>query len=512
MTELRENEQKTLLALQKLEGKGSIEKIVEASGLAHAAVMRATLTLSTKKLIQVHEQIQTIIELNEEGKYHAEKGLPERRLVNALIMLGCEASVKEVSEKSGLENKFLTIALGWLHRKEWASVKGSVLVLNPKWKADVTKWKQRPPLGANEILLSLLLQKGPRVVEDLDKELKEVVPALSSRNLVEIEKQTLRVLELTETGWQLVKRGIKLVEEVSQLSPELIVSGKWREVKLRKYNIEAPVAEVWSGKKHPYLKFLDELISKLVALGFKEMTGPIVELMFFNFDSLYTPQDHPAREIHDVYLIKSPKYGQLNAYKSSLENVKATHEHGWKTGSKGWEYKFSIKEAKRLMLRSHGTAESARTLLSKDLEIPGKYFSIARCYRPDVVDKIHLSEFNQVEGIVVDESLTLRDLLGVLEKFAIEVAGADKVKFRPDYFPFTEPSVELVAYKEGYGWLEFGGSGIFRPEVTLPLGIKVPVIAWGLGVDRLFMMKADVDDIRYLFSQDLDWIRHKELI
>jgi len=507
VTELRENEQKTLLALQKLEGKGSIEKIVEASGLAHAAVMRAALTLSTKKLVQVHEQTQTIIVLNEEGKYHAKEGLPERRLVDSLIRLGGEASVKELSEKSGLENKFLTVSLGWLHRKEWASTKERMLVLNPKWKA------REPPLGTDEKFLSLLHQKGSQIVENLDKEMKEVVSVLNGRNLVEIEKQTLRVLELTETGWQLVKKGIKLVEEVSQLSPELILSGKWRQVKLRKYNIEAPVAEVWPGKKHPYLKFLDELASRLVAMGFKEMTGPLVELTFFNFDSLYTPQDHPAREIHDAYLIKAPKYGQLNdCYKTPLKNVKATHENGWKTHSKGWGYRFSVKEAKRLMLRSHGTAQSARTLLSKDLEIPGKYFSIARCYRPDVVDKIHLSEFNQVEGIVVDESLTLRDLLGVLEKFAIEIAGADKVKFRPDYFPFTEPSVELVAYKEGYGWLEFGGSGTFRPEVTLPLGIGVPVIAWGLGVDRLFMMKAKIDDIRYLFSQDLDWIRHKELI
>ena len=507
MTKLRENEQKTLLTLQKLKGKEAIEKIVEASGLAHAAVMRAALTLSTKKLIKVHEQAQTIIKLNAEGKHHAKKGLPERLLVNALIKLGGKTSVKEISEESGVENKFLTIALGWLHRKNWASTREHKLVLSPRWKA------REPPRGADEKLLLLLHQKGSQIVEDLDKELKEVVSVLSSRNLAEIERQTLRVLELTETGRQLVKRGIKLVEEVSQLSPELIVSGKWRDVRLREYNIEAPVAVVWPGKKHPYVKFLDELTSKLVALGFKEMTGPLVELMFFNFDSLYTPQDHPARETHDVYLIKSPKYGQLNAqYKTPLKNVKATHEHGWKTGSKGWEYKFSMKESNRLMLRSHGTAQSARALLSKDLEIPGKYFSIARCYRPDVVDKIHLSEFNQVEGIVIDESLTLRDLLGVLEKFAIDIAGADKVKFRPDYFPFTEPSVELNAYKKGYGWLEFGGSGIFRPEVTLPLGIKVPVIAWGLGVDRLFMMKAKIDDIRYLFSQDLDWIRHKELI
>jgi len=151
-------------------------------------------------------------------------------------------------------------------------------------------------------------------------------------------------------------------------------------------------------------------------------------------------------------------------------------------------------------------------LLSKELEIPGKYFSIARCYRPDVVDKTHLTEFNQLEGIVVGEGLTLRELLGILEKFALDMAEADEIRFNPGYFPFTEPSVELHAYKEGYGWIEFGGSGIFRPEVTLPLGINVPVLAWGLGVERLFMMRAGIDDIRYLFTQDLDWLRRRGMI
>jgi phenylalanyl-tRNA synthetase alpha chain len=242
------------------------------------------------------------------------------------------------------------------------------------------------------------------------------------------------------------------------------------------------------------------------------MTGPTVETSFFNFDALYTPQDHPAREIFGIYFLKSPKYGRIDASKRILENVKKTHENGWKTGSTGWRYAYSLKEARRLILRGHGTCLSARTLLSRDLEIPGRYFSIVRCYRPEVVDKTHLTEFNQVEGIVVDKDLTLRDLLGVLEKFAIEIAGADEVKFRPDYFPFTEPSVELSAYKKGYGWIEFGGSGIFRPEVTLPLGVDVPVIAWGLGIDRLFMMKAGIDDIRQIFTYDLDWIRRKGMI
>jgi phenylalanyl-tRNA synthetase alpha chain len=309
-----------------------------------------------------------------------------------------------------------------------------------------------------------------------------------------------------------VEKGVKVAVEVTQLTPELIISGKWKKAKLQKYNIKAAVANTWPGKKHPYLQFLDEVKQKLVNLGFKEMRGTAVETSFFNFDALYTPQDHPAREIFGIYLVKSPKYGSLNGYGRVLQNVKRTHEDGWKTGSTGWGYKYSMKEAKRLILRGHGTCLSARTLLSRDLEIPGRYFSIARCYRPEVLDKTHLTEFNQVEGIVVDENLTLRDLLGVLEKFAVEIAGADEVKFKPDYFPFTEPSVELSAYKKGYGWIEFGGSGIFRPEVTLPLGIKVPVLAWGLGIDRLFMMKAQMDDIRQIFSQDLDWIRRKGVI
>ena len=334
---------------------------------------------------------------------------------------------------------------------------------------------------------------------------------MKKRKLLTTEDKTHRILEITATGKRTVKRRTLATGEVTQLTPELIITGKWRTAKLQKYNIEAPVAKTWPGKKHPYLSFLEEVRAKLVTLGFKEMTGTNVETSFFNFDALYTPQDHPAREIFGIYFIKHPEFGDVNAYKAAVEKVKATHEKGWRTGSSGWGYKYSMQEARRLILRGHGTCLSARTLLSRNLEIPSRYFSIARCYRPEVVDKTHLSEFNQVEGIVVDEKLTLRDLLGVLEKFALEIAGADKVRFKPDYFPFTEPSVELSAYKKGYGWIEFGGSGIFRPEVTLPLGVKVPVIAWGLGVDRLFMMRAGVDDIRDIFSQSLDWLRRKEV-
>ena len=503
MVKLRENEYKMLLTIEKLGGKASLEQIVNRSGLPNATIMRAALALQEKKLVKIREDKRVIIRLNVEGELHAKRGLPERRLVTALKKLGTKASLEEIVRKAGLRKQFTPIALGWIQRKKWAT-------LNKK--TNTLQILEKPKEGNDEKLLKLLSEKGQATIEELSSELQPAVQVLKRRKLLKTEEKTRRIIEMTEAGWTVIRRGIKVTAEVTQLTPELIITGKWRKAKLQKYNIRAAVAKTWPGKKHPYLQFLDEVKAKLVTLGFKEMNGPTVETSFFNFDALYTPQDHPAREIFGIYFVKHPKYGRLDAYKHVVERVKRTHEDGWRTGSTGWRYSYSVKNAKRLILRGHGTCLSVRTLLSKDLEIPGKYFSITRCYRPEVVDKTHLTEFNQVEGIVVDENLTLRELLGVLEKFAIEIAGADKVKFRPDYFPFTEPSVELSAYKKDYGWIEFGGSGIFRPEVTMPLGIEVPVIAWGLGVDRLFMMKTGIDDIRYIFTHDLDWIRKKEVV
>jgi phenylalanyl-tRNA synthetase alpha chain len=503
MADLRANERKILSVLQKLSGNASVEQLISEAKLSDAAVMRAALTLQEKNLVKIHAKLETIIKLNAEGKLHAENGLPERRLLNAVIALGGKAPLSKAAEKADLEEQFVQIALGWILRKKWGTYDSKTNTLHallaPKEKSD------------EKLLHYLRGYKEHATLSELSQELQAAVQTLKKRQLLTTEDKTRRILEVTAMGKRAAQEGAKTAEEVTQLTPELIITGKWRTTKLQKYNIEAPVAKTWPGKKHPYLSFLEEVRAKLVTLGFKEMTGTNVETSFFNFDALYTPQDHPAREIFGIYFVKDPEFGDISAYEAAAANVKATHENGWQTGSSGWGYKYSTQEAKRLILRGHGTCLSARTLLSQNLEIPSRYFSIARCYRPEVTDKTHLSEFNQVEGIVVDEKLTLRDLLGVLSKFAIEIAGADKVRFKPDYFPFTEPSVELSAYKEGYGWTEFGGSGIFRPEVTLPLGVKVPVIAWGLGIDRLFMMRAGVDDIRCIFSQSLDWLRRKEV-
>jgi phenylalanyl-tRNA synthetase alpha chain len=501
--DLREHERKTLSTLNKLGGKAPVEQIVDESGLSDSAVMRAATTLQEKKLLKATEKKQTMAALNEEGLAYAREGLPERRMINALKQSGEKASCERVVEKAGLDERVVSIALGWIQRKKWASFDSKTRALTMTGRLEE---------GNDEKLLKVLSKETQVVVDELSPELREAVQVLKGRKLLDVKERMRRTFEMTEAGWETSKSAAKTAAEVTQLTPELIISGKWRNVELQKYDVKAQVASSWPGKKHPYLQFLDEVREKLVALGFIEMTGTVVETSFFNFDALYTPLGHPAREPSGVYYVKSPMYGNVDAYAHVVKNVKRTHENGWKTGSCGWGYKYSTKEARRLILRSHTTCLSARTLLSRDLKIPGMYFSIGACYRPEVLDKIHLTEFNQVEGIVVDKNLTLRDLLGVLEKFAIDIAGADRAKFVPDYFPFTEPSVELRAYRKGFGWIEFGGSGIFRPEVTLPLGFEVPVLAWGLGIDRLFMLKAGISDIRQLFSTNLDWLRRHEVV
>jgi phenylalanyl-tRNA synthetase alpha chain len=502
---MRENEASVIRALQSTGGNCSFDELVSSSKQASAAVNRALLTLQERQLVKVKESEQTLLHLTEEGQDYAKQGLPERRIVQAVLELGGEATLEQAAQRAKIQPKLASVALGWIKSARWCEV--STLMQKVVLKAagihdrtDVEK------------ALELIAAKQETPFEDLPPDLRETIETLKRRQLLTTKKQTSRDIELTPQGWKALEEGITVPVEVSDLTPELITSQKWKTTNFRKYNIEAPVAPAWPGKKQPYKLFLDNLKNRLIALGFKEMTGPVVELMFFNCDALFMPQDHPAREIHDIYFVETDQQGDLGEFERFIEPVARTHENGWKTGSTGWKYSYSREEALRLILRSQGTSLSARTLVSKRLEVPGKYFSIARCFRPDQVDRTHLTEFNQIEGIVVGADLSLRNLLGILERFAIDLTGADKVRFRPDYFPFTEPSVELQAYKEGYGWLEFGGSGIFRPEVTLPLGIKVPVLAWGLGVDRLYMMHAGIDDIRMLFAQDLEWMRKQKVL
>jgi phenylalanyl-tRNA synthetase alpha chain len=508
MAELRTQEQQLLAALQHLGGIATVEQLIKQSQLPDAAIMRNALTLKEKNLISLHAVIQNQIKLTKEGQTYAQTSLPERKLILATAQLGGTANINVAAKQTSLTPEFTQIALGWAIRKKWVTYTPNDNTIHIN---ESLLHQTFIPEDSDEKLLKQVNTHAKTALEDLSPQLQQTAQQLRKRKLITIEPKTTRTLTLTTKGKKTAAEAKPAPQEITQLTPELIITGKWKTKKLQKYNIQAPVAKTHPGKKHPYLIFLDEVRTKLIQLGFKEMTGAAVETAFFNFDALYVPQDHPAREPSDIYYIKNPQYGDTKQHLEALNKVKETHENGNNTDSTGWQYPYSIEDARRLILRGHGTCLSARTLEAGDYQVPSKHFSIARVYRPEITDKTHLSEFNQVEGIIIDKNLTLKDLLGVLGKFATEIAGADKVRFKPDYCPVTEPSVELSAYKEGYGWVEFGGSGIFRPEVTLPLDVKEPVIAWGLGVDRLFMMRAGIDDIRMIFSQDLDWLRSKEV-
>jgi phenylalanyl-tRNA synthetase alpha chain len=500
LVELSQNEIRVLQALVESGGPATIGEIAQRTRLADSAVARAILNLSENELVREQVERRTELTLTKEGQSFANDGLPERRIVSIVIKSGGRLALGDALRQAGLDEKYGSIATGWISRKRWGKIE--------KAGSDLQVVVETEPSRDEDEDMLARLREGNLVLEELSSSMREAAQRLVKRNAVEARVRNDREIEITATGQEAATLA-PMQQEISSLTGEMISSGEWEKVKLRSYNVSSPVPQTFPGKYHPYLRFLRMVKRKLVALGFREAVGPLVETAFINCDCLYMPQDHPAREIHDLYYLKDPSSASLEEYGDLVERVAATHENGWKTGSTGWRYKFSMSEASKLILRSHGTALSVRAMISKNLQVPGKYFAIARCFRPDMLDRTHLTEFNQAEGIVLDPSLNLRNLLGILEMFAKEVAGAERVRFKPDYFPFTEPSVELQAYREGVGWMEFGGSGIFRPEVTEPLGVKVPVLAWGLGIDRLYMMSRKIQDIRQLFSPDLEWIREQ---
>lgn len=328
----------------------------------------------------------------------------------------------------------------------------------------------------------------------------------SAQKPFRIEERLQREYALTDDGKTVAQRcHAGAAEDVSQLTPDMLKDGSWRTRRFRQYTITMQSPRVAPGRKHPYRAFLDLVKYQLVCMGFREMRGPLVETEFWNMDALYMPQFHPARAIHDVYFVKTPTHAE-KIPEPFLSRVAAAHADGGSTGSRGWGYRYDPARAHRLILRSQGTAVSARTLASNPL-IPGKYFSIARCFRYDQVDATHATDFFQVEGIVLGDAINFRTLLGLLTLFAKEMAQAQESAFLPAYFPFTEPSVELHVRHPRLGWMELGGAGLLRPEVTHPLGVTVPVIAWGLGLDRMAMVALGIHDIRDLFSIDLEKIR-----
>ncbi len=485
--------------------------ILEASGLDEARLDMASGWLQTKGLLDVKdESVTSRVSLTETGKEYLHKGTPEMRIINALKE-GKQFTVKDIIQTWGMDPSEVSSAVGALKEVKAVQIgQGGVLVALAAGSLAVSYDDLVELLKAVSIrepaeLTSFPADQQAAIQANFHKRGK-------AKGIFRITEKKNRSYTLTADGREVLRlikeRGI-VTEEASALTPEMLKLGTWKNKKFRAYNIALNPPRQSIGRKHPYKEFLDFVKYKFIGMGFEEMRGPLVENEFWDMDALFMPQFHPARNIHDVYFVKEP--GSAKEIEQPFAKQVATaHKDGGKTGSTGWRYAFDLERAKRLILRSQGTAVSARTLASGP-KVPGKYFSIARCFRYDAVDATHAPDFYQVEGIVLGADINFKTLLGLLKLFGQEIAKAREFQFRPAYFPFTEPSVELHVKHPELGWMELGGAGMFRPEVTKPLGVDVPVIAWGLGLDRMAMVALGIQDIRDLFSRDLDFVRTKKI-
>lgn len=480
----------------------TLPQIASATGLKDIEVMRALQWLQNKKAVKIDTELKEVVTLDKNGEKYLEEHLPERRFIE-------KVKDKEISitrlEKNGLSKEELNTCLGTLRKKAMI-----LIVKNKELRVKLTD--QGKKFLSKEFPEEAFLKKTfPVETKNLAPEEKHALENLKKRkNIVKVELQKIMKAELLPAGRQLIQLGVQDEKVIDALTPQMLRTGSWRDKKFRHYDVKSKVPKVYCGKKQNYRRFLDGVREKFIALGFSEMKGPLVESEFWDMDALYMPQFHSARAIHDAYYVEA-KPAKLD--EKLVKKVKAVHENGGSTDSKGWEYEFDVKRTHNLVLRTQGTACSARMLASPDLKIPGKYFGIARCFRPDVVDATHAVDFYQTEGIVIEEGLNIRHLFSLLKMFAKEFAGTEEIKLVPGYFPFTEPSVELFAKHPEMGWIELGGAGIFRPEVVVPLlGKYVPVLAWGIGIDRIAMFKLGITDIRQLFSHDLDYLRNAKVI
>ncbi|GAB6944620.1 phenylalanine--tRNA ligase subunit alpha [Vulcanisaeta sp. JCM 14467] len=478
-----------------------IDNVASKLGTDVNSLMRSIAELENLGLIRINKVVKRILELTEEGRRYLEVGLPEVRLVRVLINCKCKPSISEVPNIAKEHGISLTpnevnYAISSLSKLGIVRVNKGIIEL-------ISSDKLNNVINRQDILN----QVRSEIFEDeVSEGIKPIIQEFIKRNIVRVRERSVIELSITDEARNLISRGlIKAGVVVTALTPELITSGGWRNVVIKKFDLSIPIPQAPLVTKHFFSEFIKFVKEVFVSLGFEEVYGPHVELELWNFDALFQAQDHPAREIHDTYFLKYPSTGKI-LDNELVSRIAHTHEDGWITGSRGWGYRWDPGRAVRLVLRTQTTSVSVRTLYKRG---DGEYraFTIDRVFRPEVLDPKHSMEFHQADGIVVGENLSFKHLLGILEALARGM-GLRKVMFKPAYFPFTSPSAEGYAYHEKLGWIEFVGSGIFRPEVVMPLGIRRSrVLAFGMGLDRIAMILMNIEDIRDLTSRDINVIK-----
>jgi phenylalanyl-tRNA synthetase alpha chain len=479
----------------------TIEKIAKKTGLDQTAIIRAVQFLENKKLVTKDVIKKKIIDWSEKGQKYLTEGLPERKLLN-LMDKKRKGEFQKIKEESGLDGQEFSASLGVLKNKGLIIVEKGMITIEEKEEA-------RERMTEEE-----LLEKLPVSSQDLTAGEKEACEKLQARGILQIKEINDYEIKLTTLGEDIERCSVDSTYDnmIEQVTPQIINNEEWKLRKFRRYDVTSRVPEISGGKKHFVREAVEYGKEIWKEMGFVEMSGGMVQTTFWNFDALFTAQDHPVREMQDTFYIKGLRAKLPD--KKIVQAVKNSHE-GKVGGSKGWGGQWDEEEAKKVLLRTQTTGLSAKMLARlgrlRAEEKKGKYFAIGMNFRNETVDWNHGFQFNQTEGIVIGKGLNFQNLLGYLQEF-FKKMGYEKVRFRPSYFPYTEPSVEIdVWYPQKGIWRELGGAGMFRPEVTIPLlGEHIPVLAWGPGFDRSMTEYYKIGDLRELYSNDLTKLRQKK--
>lgn len=481
------------LILTTLDTQGAIEntdslKTADGNAIPYLAVVGVLNSLASKEMITYTTIERDQFNLTQEGNEIADSGSHEAKVFNAVDPINGIA-IAELAKLLGASAK---IGQGKAFKNKWIKKDGDKLVREVESIVDQTQ------LDALEVRNTGTHSK-PATLKDLQAR-------------KHVEKVKLISYKVAKGP----KFALKIEKQATDLTAEMLADGSWKTQTFKKYNFAGNPPE--GGHLHPLMKVREEFRKIFFELGFEEMpTNKYVESSFWNFDALFQPQQHPARDAHDTFFLLDPATSSNFPDKEYVQRVKEVHSHGG-YGSIGYGYDWKIEEAEKLLLRTHTTSVSSNMLyrLAQETKAsgsfkPAKFFSIDRVYRNETVDATHLAEFHQVEGVIADKNLTLGDLIGFMEIF-FEKMGVPNIKFKPAFNPYTEPSMEIFSWHPGLEkWVELGNSGMFRPEMLEAMGLDpdVRVIAWGLGLERPTMIKYGLDNIRELLGHkvDLDMIQ-----
>ena len=445
-------------------------------------------SLDENEFVETIEKHMKIITLGAEGLKATENNLLEKRIWDWILSQEGKNRTMNKLFEAGFERYEAGPGIGLLKSLGVSIEKGIFTFTNEK---EITR------IISERVSFIQALSVGKMSFEKLDSEL---VKHFSGRkNLINIEEYTIREWKLTEKGINIPDKDLEEIELIGEITPEFLQKEGWENASYKEFDINADTPIPVGGRPHPMQSLIERIRSVFLEMGFSEIEGDYVQSAGWNMDALFIPQSHPARTMQDTFYLEEPE--KIDIPDEMLNLWASVHENGHDTGSLGWGSKFDKEEAKKGLLRTHTTVNTVK-YIAENPDNPSRVFGIGRVFRQETIDRTHLPEFHQIEGIIHEPNASLPMLISTLKTFYSKMGYPD-VRVRPAYFPYTEPSVEVEVYWRGK-WLELGGAGIFRPEVTEPLGSEWPVCAWGMGLERLAMLVLELDDIRELYQPDLE--------